>query len=161
MDQESRDVLHRLVSKWTAEVAGHADDQEINVSSMCHSSGYTTSWRSTAGEFRKLLQQAHADALTNNECSLLVSFSAGRSIDFTYHDSYSVEVVSPEVRDRDAKATLFWKQITDLQALGVDSSLFVNWAGPNPNGEVIFTPEKVVELAEIIRNYLALTRKTA
>lgn len=153
MDAEDRALLDRIVSKWSNEVAGLADNQGINVSSMCHCSGVTTSWRSTAGEFRTLLQNAYARAIEDDDYRLHAEFAAGHAIDFCYHDYYGVEVVTPEVKARDDQEALLWQQINDLKALGVDMELFVNWEH-NPNGEVKFTPEKVVELADIIRGYL-------
>ncbi|MFO0704927.1 MAG: hypothetical protein U0517_03110 [Candidatus Andersenbacteria bacterium] len=151
---DDRQRLTEKACKWSNRLGSVPDSQEINISSMCHSSGQSTQWRSTAGELRELLRQALTETLSGESHGLICHFAAGHTINFDYHDYYDVEIVTPEVQARDDHKALLTRQIADLEALGVDRKLFVRW---EQDGEetVEFSPQRVIELADIIRSYLS------
>jgi hypothetical protein len=145
--------LIQRANEWANRVDAYPPSQEINFLVTCHSSGETSSRRTTVGAFREMLRDALTRAIKENDCRLCIfPREGGWDVDLEYHDFFDIEVVTPAIAEREAHEAKIWKQIDDLKLLGVSPDLFVRdnehdcWIG--------FEPAKVVEMAKVIADYL-------
>lgn len=155
--------IRQIVDEYIAPTEQLSDEDMLLVHVTCHSSGITTTHEISAGSWR---QQIHENLLLphkeNPYRSVGVSFPDGGGLDLSYHDYYSVQHLSTELKAERERVRGLNADIDALEKLGVDPDIFrgrENYADRGWEGTESETPkftlEKIVEYGEIIKGYLA------